>query len=81
MKKTVFLALVMLLIMTTCALGESLFVDNRETDRIYPERLNLRAEPSKNGGILGLYYTGAEVKVLEAERDGYTKVSIGGMTG
>ncbi|MBQ4265262.1 MAG: SH3 domain-containing protein [Clostridia bacterium] len=81
MKKTMILALVMLFIMTSCALGESLFVDNRETDKIYPERLNLRGEPSKSGAILGLYYTGAEVESLGAENEEYTKVRIGGMTG
>lgn len=47
-----------LLLSAACGLGESLFVDNRETDKIYPERLNLRAQPAKNGAILGLYYTG-----------------------
>ena len=31
-----------LLLSAACGLGESLFVDNRETDKIYPERLNLR---------------------------------------
>lgn len=83
MKKTIaaILALVMLLIMTDCASGESLFVDNRETDKVYPERLNLRAEPSKAGAILGLYYTGAEVENLGAENEEFIKVSIGGMTG
>ena len=83
MKKTwtLILALVMLLSMTAAGVCESLFVDNRETDKIYPERLNLRAEPSKNGAILGLYYTGAEVENLGAENEEYTKVRIGGMTG
>ncbi len=83
MKKTMLmiLALVMLVMMTACALGESLFVDNRETDKIYPERLNLRAEPSKSGAILGLYYTGAEVENLGEENEEFTKVRIGNMTG
>lgn len=83
MKKTmtIILALVMLAMMTACALGESLFVDNRETDKIYPERLNLRAEPSKSGAILGLYYTGAQVENLGAENEEFTKVRIGGVTG
>ena len=75
------LALVMLLSMAAAGVCESLFVDNRETDKVYPERLNLRAEPSKNGAILGLYYTGAEVENLGAENEEYTKVRIGGMTG
>lgn len=83
MKKnmTMLLVLVMLWIMMGCALGESLFVDNRETDKIYPERLNLRAEPSKTGAILGLYYTGAEVENLGQENEAYTKVRVGNMTG
>lgn len=83
MKKTMIaiLALVMLWVMATCAVGESLFVDNRETDKIFPERLNLRAEPSKAGAILGLYYTGAEVENLGAENEEFIKVRIGGMTG
>lgn len=83
MKKTMtmILVLVMLLIMTGNALCESLFVDNRETDKIYPERLNLRGEPSKSGAILGLYYTGTEVENLGVENEEYTKVQIGHMTG
>lgn len=83
MKKKIalFLALLMLTGIAACAAGESLFVDNRETDKIHPERLNLRAEPSKNGAIIGLYYTGAEVENLGAENEEYTKVQIGGMTG
>lgn len=83
MKKMICMLLTVLLLlgMTTAAMGESLFVDNRETDKVYPERLNLRSEPSKNGAILGLYYTGAEVENLGAENEEYTKVSIGGVTG
>ncbi len=80
-KLKMILALVMLLSMAASGVCESLYVDNRETDKIYPERLNLRAEPSKNGAILGLYYTGAEVESLGAENEEYTKVRIGGMTG
>lgn len=76
-----FAALMILLSAAVCGVSESLFVDNRETDKIYPERLNLRAQPSKNGAILGLYYTGTEVTVLAADSDGYTKVEVGGATG
>ena len=76
-----FAALMILLSAAACGMSESLFVDNRETDKIYPERLNLRAQPSKNGAILGLYYTGTEVTVLAADSDGYTKVEVGGATG
>ena len=67
-----------LLLSAACGLGESLFVDNRETDKIYPERLNLRAQPAKNGAILGLYYTGTEVNVLAVENEEYDKVEVGG---
>lgn len=75
------LAVVTLMLAIACAgLGETLYVDNRETDKIYPERLNLRAEPSKNGAILGLYYTGAQVNAQGEEGD-YTKVSVGGVEG
>jgi len=63
------------------AVCETLFVDNRETDKIYPERLNLRAEPSQGGAIIGLYYTGAEVSSLGAANEAYTKVEIGGVIG
>ena len=70
-----------LLLSAACGLGESLFVDNRETDKIYPERLNLRAQPAKNGAILGLYYTGTEVNVLAVENVEYHKVYVGGLTG
>jgi len=83
MKKTacVLLALLLAVGIIAGAAGESLFVDNRETDKVYPERLNLRSEPSKNGAILGLYYSGAEVENLGAENEEYTKVEIGGVTG
>ncbi|MGN0996203.1 MAG: SH3 domain-containing protein [Candidatus Ventricola sp.] len=80
MKKTACLFLILTLLAAT-ALGETLYVDNRETDKVYPERLNLRAEPSKNGAILGMYYTGAEVESLGAQNDSYTRVRIGGMDG
>ena len=83
MKKTacVFLILVMLMGIAAAAVGEQLFVDNRETDKVYPERLNLRSEPSKDGAIIGLYYTGAEVENLGQENELYTKVQIGGIKG
>ena len=56
MMKKLLCALVALalLMSAACGVGESLFVDNRETDKVYPERLNLRAQPTKNGAILGL---------------------------
>ncbi len=82
MKKKLSVILTLIMLVTAAAgVCDSLFVDNRETDKIYPERLNLRTEPSKNGAILGLYYTGAEVENLGQENEEYTKVSIGGLTG
>ena len=72
-------ALMVLAVIFPC-FGETMYVDNRETDKHNPERLNLRAEPSRNGGILGLYYTGAEVTVLGTEND-YAQVEIGGVGG
>lgn len=83
MKKVVMILMTLGLMLSLAAAGfcESLFVDNRETDKIHPERLNLRTEPSKKGAILGLYYTGAEVENLGAENEEYTKVCIGGLTG
>lgn len=82
MKKWMGLLLTAVLCVACVAAGvcEPLFVDNKETDKVYPERLNLRAEPSRGGAIIGLYYTGAEVEVLGFEKD-YVKVSIGGVTG
>jgi len=79
MKKTVIMILAAFMALTFIVpvLGESLYVDNRETDKLYPERLNLRDKPDKGGGIIGLYYTGAEVSVLGTEGD-YTQVKIGG---
>ncbi len=83
MKKRMRVLLILAMLLTLAATGvcESLFVDNRETDKIYPERLNLRAEPSKKGAILGLYYTGAEVENLGVVNEEFTKVKIGGVTG
>lgn len=83
MKRIIVLCVVLLGLMAVSAAGicEHLYVDNRETDKIHPERLNMRSEPSKDGDLLGLYYSGAEVNVLETDAEGYTKVEIGGMTG
>ena len=82
MKKLCCVLAAVLLLTAFAGLGvcESLYVDNRETDKVYPERLNLRDAPDKDGGMLGLYYTGAEVQVLGVEGD-YTKVSVGGIEG
>ena len=76
----IFAAMLLCTCMAT-AVSETLFVDNRETDKVYPERLNLRDQPSQSGAIVGLYYTGAEVQNLGAENDAYTKVQIGGVMG
>ena len=83
MKKcmTLLIAAALAVTAATSGLCETLFVDNREENKIYPERLNLRSAPEKNGALLGLYYTGTEVNVLNVENDEYAKVEIGGMTG
>mgnify|MGYP000654532817 CR=1 FL=1 len=74
MKKLLCALVALVLLMSAaCGVGESLFVDNRETDKVYPERLNLRAQPTKNGAILGLYYTGTEVNVLAVENEEYDR--------
>lgn len=74
------LAALLLAAFAVTGVGESLYVDNRETDKVYPERLNLRDAPGKDGGMLGLYYTGTEVTVLGVEGE-YTQVSVGGIEG
>ncbi len=83
MKKCVTLLMAAAFVVTAVASGlcETLFVDNREESKVYPERLNMRSAPEKNGALLGLYYTGTEVNVLNVENDEYAKVEIGGMTG
>jgi len=83
MKKAIIMWIAMLIFTVSAVSGmcDSLFVDNRETDKIHPERLNMRLTPEKDGDLLGLYYSGAEVTVLEPDSDGYTKVEIGGITG
>ena len=43
-------------------------------------RLNLREEPSSKSDSLGKYYNGVQGKVLE-QRDGWVKVSVGGVVG
>ena len=45
-----FAALMILLSAAVCGVSESLFVDNRETDKIYPERLNLRGRRNRLHG-------------------------------
>ena len=71
----------LLALMAAAGACDSLFVCNQESDLTNPERLNLRAEPSSNGAIIGLYYTGAEVENLGAVNDAFVRVRIGGATG
>ena len=53
------------------ALSESLFVDNRETDKIYPERLNLRAQPTRKTARFSDCITRVRrLTVLAADSDG-----------
>lgn len=79
-----FLTAMLSLLMAACAAGASaqlMYVDNHETDKIHPERLNLRAEASAMGDLLGLYYSGTKVDTLDESKDGYMKVTISGVTG
>ena len=48
------LAAVLLCMLASCACAQTLYIDNRETDKVFPERLNFRAEPSAQGDLLGL---------------------------
>lgn len=83
MNKRMLTGLLALLMLLACAAasGDTLYIDNRETDKIYPERLNLRAAPSADGDLLGLYYTGTQVNTLGEETTDYAKVEIAGVTG
>ncbi len=78
---TIILIVLMTLVLSEPACAKTLYVDNREKDKQYPERLNLRAEPSAQGDLIGLYYSGTAVKELEAAENGYVKVEIAGVTG
>ena len=53
-----------LLLSAACGLGESLFVDNRETDKVYPICALSRPRTAR----LRLYYTGTEVNACSRER-------------
>ena len=68
-----FAALMILLSAAACGMSESLFVDNRETDKIYPERLNLRAQPSTDAAVIGVLSGGAKVIVMD-EANGWAHV-------
>ena len=84
MKRRFFAALSSALLLCAIAAGscaQTLYIDNRETDKQFPERLNFRAEPSASGDLLGLYYSGTHVEKLEDAENGYAKVLVGGMTG
>lgn len=45
------------------------------------ERLNLRKSPAKDAASLGKYYAGVKVALCGNEKNGYVKVSIGGVEG
>ena len=73
MRKTMLLAaaaLVMTLLFAAAS-ADTLYVDNRETDKRFPERLNLRAQPASDGDLLGLYYSGTAVETLGEETAAY----------
>ena len=46
------LAAVLLCVLASCASAQTLYIDNREKDKVFPERLNFRAEPSAQGDLL-----------------------------
>lgn len=83
MRKTMLLAaaVVMMTLLFAAASADTLYVDNRETDKRFPERLNLRAQPASDGDLLGLYYSGTAVETLGEETAAYVKVDIAGVTG
>ena len=76
-----FAALMILLSAAACGMSESVFVDNRETDKIYPERLNLRAQPSANSDVLYVLPYGMVLSVLGEGENGFLHVQWGGYTG
>ncbi len=83
LKRCVLLA-VLVVLLTTVGLCEghaTLYVDNQEEDIAEPERLNLRAQPSTNAAVIGMFYTGTEVINLGPENDTFTHVQIDDMTG
>ncbi len=84
MKRKTMLFMAAALVMTlllAAASADTLYVDNRETDKLFPERLNLRAQPASDGDLLGLYYSGTAVTPLGEETSGYAKVDIAGVNG
>ncbi len=81
MKKRILASMMAMCLLASGACAQTLYVDNRETDKLYPERLNLRAEPSAQGDLLGLYYSGTAVETTAQAEGGYTGVNIGGVEG
>lgn len=74
-------AALLMLMICAAACADALYVDNRETDKLFPERLNFRASPSSDGDLLGLYYSGTQVTPLGEETAQYVKVEIAGISG
>lgn len=74
-------AVVLALIMTlcaACALAETAYVDNGSD----PEsRLNMRSAPDKNAASLGKFYSGTRVEIIADAGDGWSQVTIGGLSG
>ena len=71
-----------LMLFSAISAAEIRVVDNRDQDKIVPERLNLRATAAPNGDVIGSYYTGTEVDVSDEEvLEGYVRVTVGGKTG
>ena len=59
------LALLFLVAFAAGACADTLFIDNRETDKTDLMRLNMRTQPSSKSSVIASFYTGAEVTVLE----------------
>ena len=77
---TIILIVLMTLVLSEPACAKTLYVDNREKDKQYPERLNLRAEPTTQSGVLAFLPRGAAVKLRE-EGNEWSRVYYQGHTG
>ena len=74
--------IIILMLAAGRAISETRVVDNRDHDKTASERLNMRSTASAKGDVVGSYYSGTEVEVLDdAAQDGYVRVTVGGKTG
>lgn len=68
-------ALVLLLLLPLCACAQSALVDNGSDPN---SRLNMRAQPSRDGASLGKFYSGTQVDIVADAGDGWAQVTLGG---